>query len=102
MRTVAPQQSKAKVTHSGAGFILNRGNIFERQQFVEGYFLENRLAMSDKNESMKSVLGRLSGDLVDENCSDGEDRNESIDDAGVVKEERGEITTTKEKVREYI
>ena len=58
--------------------------------------------MSNKNESKKSVLDRLSGDLVDGNCPESEDRKESIDDAGVEDEERGEITTTPEKVREYI
>ena len=58
--------------------------------------------MSDTNESKKSVLDRLSEDLVDENCSESEDRKESIDDAGVENEERGEITTTPEKVRDYI
>ena len=45
--------------------------------------------MSDKNESKKSVLDRLSGDLVDDNCSESEDRKESIDDTGVENEERG-------------
>ena len=58
--------------------------------------------MSDKNESKKSILDRLSGDLVDENSSKSEDRKESIEDAGVENEERGEITTTLEKVRDYI
>ena len=53
--------------------------------------------MSDTNESKKSVLDRLSEDLVDENCSESEDRKESIDDAGVENEERGG-TTTPEKV----
>ena len=62
--------------------------------------------MSYKNERMKSVVDRLSEDLVDENCSESEDRKErearkeredrkeSIDDAGVENEEREEITTT--------
>ena len=58
--------------------------------------------MGDKNASMKSVLDRLSDDLVDENSSKSEDRKESIEDAGVENEERGEITTTPEKVRDYI
>ena len=57
--------------------------------------------MSDTNESKKSVLDRLSEDLVDENCSESEDRKESIDDAGVENEERGG-TTTPEKVRYQI
>ena len=61
--------------------------------------------MSDKNESVKSVLDtRLSGDLVDESCSDSEDRKESIDDTGVENEERGGILSpamTQEKVRDY-
>ena len=56
--------------------------------------------MSDKNESKKSVLDRLSGDLLDENSPETEDRKESIEDAGVENEERGEITTTQDKVRD--
>ena len=58
--------------------------------------------MSDKNESKKSVLDRLSRDLVDDNCSESEDRKESIDDTGVENEERGGITTTTAKVRYQI
>ena len=61
---------------------------------------KSKLAMSDKNESKKSVLDRLSGDLVDENSPETEDRKESIEDAGVENEERGEITTTQDKVRD--
>ena len=58
--------------------------------------------MSDNNESKKSVLDRLSGDLLEENCSESEDSKESIDDTGVENEERKEIlspTKTSEKVR---
>ena len=60
--------------------------------------------MSDKNESKKSVLDRLSRDLVDDNCSESEDRKESIDDTGVENEERGGILSpamTQKKVRDY-
>ena len=58
--------------------------------------------MSDKNESKKSVLDRLSGDLLEENCSESGDSKESIDATGVENEERKEIvspTKTPEKVR---
>jgi hypothetical protein len=62
----------------------------------------SKLAMSDKNESKKFVLDKLSGDLVDEHSTASEDRKESIDYVGGENEEREERSTTQENVRYHI